>query len=142
TGLSVAIKILNSNSINAKRLAEKEVKIASRLKHPNLLRIFGAFEAGEFTIVVMELVYGHDLADRRVNDVDTILIGLSDAISEMSMAKIVHRDVKPANIMLRADNSPVLVDFGLAVELDLNATIPSLGGTPLFMPPEAFDAEW
>lgn len=64
---------------------------------------------------------------------------ICDALATLADNQIVHRDVKPQNIVVRQDGSPVLVDFGLAVDLEFAGDVPAdVSGTPYFMAPEAF----
>jgi hypothetical protein len=142
TGCLVAVKVLRSDYVAAQGQAAREALLCSRIRHRNILRVFQAQEAGEYWVMLMELVQGPDLnAVNLTPDRGRPLFGqLAAALHSLTAARIVHRDVKPANILLREqDFSPVLVDFGLAVDLTApDGIAPSISGTPFFMPPEAF----
>jgi serine/threonine-protein kinase len=92
--------------------------------------------------MLMELVQGPDLSLVRLETAGfrACFGQLADALHAVAAARIVHRDVKPANILLRpVDHTPVLVDFGLAVDLADSSQGPTpVSGTPFFMAPEAF----
>ncbi len=91
----------------------------------------------------MELVVGDDLSAAQVQSVEwkRIFGSLADAVHHMSHSNVIHRDLKPHNIIVRrSDRSPVIVDLGLSVDLQVfDPSDAGLAGTPLFMPPEAID---
>lgn len=132
---------------------QREARVMSRLRHPNAVDVFDYGEWEGQLFLVMELLRGRTLRSRMVDGEaygrsDTLRIGweMADVLVAAHDLALVHRDVKPANIMLetRADDSErvVMVDFGLAFmrthEADL-ARVTSVGlvsGTPAYMPPE------
>jgi serine/threonine protein kinase len=120
----------------------REAILCARVRHRNVLRVLRAEPAGAFWVVLMELVQGDELArgSLTAGEARTCFGQLADALLALARQRLVHRDVKPANILLRRpDHSPVLIDFGLAIDLneltDLGA---DLSGTPFYMAPEAW----
>jgi serine/threonine protein kinase len=134
TGKLVAVKLLSHGR------AVREALLAGRVRHPNVLRVLRAQPAGHYWVVLMELVQGTELGHTRPNDLRGCFIRLADALHAVAAARLVHRDVKPANVLLRSpDAAPVLVDFGLAVDLGSgDEEDAEVSGTPLFLPPEAW----
>src|SRR3954452_23757491 len=90
----------------------------------------------------MELVQGDELgrAPLAPAEAKACFGQLADALLALAKQRLVHRDVKPANILLRRpDRSPVLIDFGLAIDLaELDDYAADLSGTPFYMAPEAW----
>src|SRR3954452_21667353 len=90
----------------------------------------------------MELVQGDELgrAPLAPAEAKACFGQLADALLALAKQRLVHRDVKPANILLRRpDRSPVLIDFGLAIDLaELTDFAADLSGTPFYMAPEAW----
>ncbi len=122
-GRKVALKLLPSSFTNdPDRLArfEREARAASALNHPNILTIYevGSFEDRRF--IAAEYVEGETLRQRQsrsrleLNEVLEIAIQIASALAAAHQAGIVHRDIKPDNIMLRSDGYVKVVDFGLA----------------------------
>jgi serine/threonine protein kinase len=142
TGRIIAVKVLRSEYVAAQGLAAREALLCARLHHRNILRVFQAQPAGEFWVILMELVQGPELDTEALTPAAfrACFAQLADALGTLAQMRIVHRDVKPGNILLRRlDRSPVLVDFGLAVDLGrLPSESPEISGTPFFMAPEAF----
>ncbi len=152
-----AIKLLHPDQAGAQSLArfEREVRMTSRLTHPNTVAIFdyGRTPDGVF-YYAMELLDGLDL--QRIVELDGpqapsravhILVQVCGALAEAHAIGLVHRDIKPANIILCerggvADVAKV-VDFGLVKQLETVSTsadqtgIGAILGTPLYMSPEA-----
>ena len=99
-----------------------EARTLARFTHPNIIQVYRFFEAHGTAYIVMEYAEGETLADllkRRgtltEDELKTILLPLLAGLEDVHQAGILHRDIKPGNIMLRAlDGSPVLVDFGAA----------------------------
>jgi serine/threonine protein kinase len=145
TGLVVAVKILQREYTDGGGAAYREATIATKVQHRNVLRVFEVQQAGGFWALIMEYLRGEDLSRCRLGEdqVWPCFRQLADAIWTLGETNIVHRDLKPANIVLReVDRSPVVVDFGLAVDL----TVPdpegkAMGGTPLFMAPDALTGQ-
>ncbi|MFI6299044.1 serine/threonine-protein kinase [Nonomuraea sp. NPDC050790] len=123
-----------------------EARALARLHHPNVVTIHHIVDTPEtpHPWIVMELVPGRSLQDRIVKELlppaeaAAIGRGILAALRAAHTAGILHRDVKPANVLLRADGSPVLTDFGIAALYDtpgLTAT-GELVGSPEYIAPE------
>ena len=99
-----------------------EARVMARFKHPNIVQVQHFFQAHGTAYIVMEYVEGETLSDllkRRGTlteaELKHILLPLLAGLIDVHEAGILHRDIKPGNILLRAaDGSPVLVDFGAA----------------------------
>jgi serine/threonine protein kinase len=127
------------------RRAVREARASARLSHRNVVQIFDVLEADDGSWIVMELLSARSLRDLVAQDgplaaVEAAQIGLEilTALRAAHALGIVHRDVKPANILLAADRA-VLVDFGIAqvAETSSGATTASmLIGSPAYMAPE------
>nr|WSZ19771.1 serine/threonine protein kinase [Streptomyces canus] len=124
----------------------REARALARIDHPNVVTIHHIVDGGDGTYpwIVMELVSGGSLADRLTREpmppaeAARIGRGVLAALAAAHEAGIQHRDVKPANVLLRSDGRPVLTDFGIAAireTTSLTAT-GSIIGTPDFMAPE------
>lgn len=122
-GRKVALKLLPSSFTNdAERLArfEREARAASALNHPNILTIYevGSFDGRRF--IAAEFVDGETLRQRQAHtplnlaEVLDLSIQVMSALATAHQAGIVHRDIKPDNIMVRRDGYVKVVDFGLA----------------------------
>jgi eukaryotic-like serine/threonine-protein kinase len=148
---NVAIKRLHGGrALDAARArhvrdrAHREGRVAARLHHPRLAAIFDMVELdGEFCLV-MEYVAAPSLADLLDREgslaparVAAIGAQIAEGLAAMHERGIVHRDVKPANVMIGADDAVTVTDFGIAVVGTDPATADQLvAGTPHFMAPE------
>lgn len=149
-----AIKVLHTFLADApefKSRFEKEAQNIARLKHPNIIQVYDFdFDAeNESYYMVMELIEGGTLKDRlqelaaqnRIMPLEETLRITREAASALSYAHksgMIHRDVKPANLMLDKDNRLVLTDFGIAkMVTGPQLTITGgMVGTPAYMAPE------
>ena len=121
-GRTVAIKFLPeaiANDATALERFQREARAASALNHPNILTMYEIGEEGSRSFLVMEWIEGETLRSRmrRGMDVATAIdwgIQLARALKTAHQANIIHRDIKPDNIMVRSDGYVKLVDFGLA----------------------------
>lgn len=129
----------------------REARSLARIDHPNVVTIHHIVDGGEGTYpwLVMELVSGGSLADRLARgpmspaEAARIGRGVLAALTAAHDAGIQHRDVKPANVLLRPDGRPVLTDFGIAAireATNLTAT-GSIIGTADFMAPERISGQ-
>ena len=99
-----------------------EARILARLQHPNIIRVHHFFEAHSTAYIAMDYVEGEDLSAHLArkgtlseDELKAILYPLLSALEVVHQADFLHRDIKPGNIILRAeDGSPVLLDFGAA----------------------------
>ncbi len=122
-GRKVAIKLLPSgltkNSAHLHRF-EQEARVASSLNHPNILTIHEIGSQGGKQFIVMEFVEGETLrarlAKQRIKLLESLEVSIqvASALAAAHEAGIVHRDIKPDNIMLRADGYVKVLDFGIA----------------------------
>ena len=150
----VAVKVLpndlmgNADASFATRF-RKEALTMARLSHPGIVSVFEAGEAGRFLYIVMECVDGTDLA-RRIRHEGKLapelaiafLVQVCDALHYAHQQGVVHRDIKPGNLLLTRDGAVKIADFGLAQHLDdvlLGLTQTNVAiGTPDFLAPEAW----
>jgi eukaryotic-like serine/threonine-protein kinase len=151
TGQIVALKIMPpgmaTNKVLLKRF-EQEFRAASRLDHPNIVRALDYGDTGMSPYLVMEFVDGESLGaklDREgamaEGDAIRLIVQVAQGLHRAHKQGLIHRDVKPDNILVTADGQAKLADLGLVkeVEADLNLTRTGRGlGTPHFMAPEQF----
>src|SRR5579884_2921850 len=150
-GRVVAVKALAPEAARDKVLRERlqqEFRAASMVRHPNLVRAIDGGEEGESIFLVMEYVEGEDLwrrieRDGPLPEVEAvrIIVQVAQALHAAHGHGIIHRDVKPDNILITKDGQAKLVDLGLAKDCGGSAdlTRPAKGlGTPNFIAPEQF----
>lgn len=125
----------------------REARAAAALNHPNLITVydFGTDEEGPY--LVMELVEGRTLQDLAgeldLAEIRDLGVALANALAAIHTAGIVHRDVKPANVIM-SDRGPLLTDFGIAVDPNATAEITAPGqvvATPSYAAPEVLRGE-
>jgi tRNA A-37 threonylcarbamoyl transferase component Bud32 len=144
----VAIKILRRDLVRDKTQIERlrrEAKLLADLDHPNIVRAFDAGESNGFPFLVMEYVEGETLRDRinregALSNEEALRItrALADALERARRMGVVHRDVKPGNVLMSTSGTPKLMDLGLAKgPLDMGLTQHGATvGTPQFISPE------
>ncbi|OOG40982.1 serine/threonine-protein kinase [Polaromonas sp. A23] len=148
----VAIKTIKVENLSAEAAAEyegrfrTEARSAARLQHPNIVSVYDSDRHGDMAFLVMEFIQGEDLkhhldAGRRYS-LEESLGMVRDLLSALDYAhrqSIVHRDVKPANLLIEADGRVKLTDFGVARIQDsgeATRTQGSMVGTLKYMSPE------
>jgi serine/threonine protein kinase len=142
----VALKLIGGDFTNPRRRDRfrLEAESVARLSHPGIVAVHDVGEARGRPYLVMDLIEGGSLESRLregplpSDDAATIIRELADALHHAHDAQVLHRDVKPANVLLRGDGSPVLVDFGLAKHVDTQGPTKTgqAMGTPAYSPPE------
>ncbi|MEO5904354.1 MAG: serine/threonine-protein kinase [Gemmatimonadaceae bacterium] len=149
-GRKVVIKLLSPEltaGVNIERF-RREIQVAARLQHPHIVTLLSAGEDGDVVYYTMPFIEGESLRDSlqqtgamSVRDVVRILYDVADALAYAHGRGVIHRDIKPGNI-LRSGSHALVTDFGVAKAL--NAAMPSSGmtstgvaiGTPAYMAPE------
>ncbi len=150
-GRTVAIKVLDAKAGADPRMRDyflREARAVAQLVHPNIVTLFDAGLEGTAPYLVMELVEGEDLRNRLqrgplpMREAAQLIAAVASALDYAHARKIVHRDVKPENILVGADGAPKLMDFGVAHVMresgDRRATVI---GTPVYMAPEQIKGE-
>jgi eukaryotic-like serine/threonine-protein kinase len=141
----VAIKILSDTiSSDPEFVARfrREARVAAGLSHPNLIGIFDYAAEAERPYLVMEYVQGETLAERISRGAQTdcreLARELLGALAHIHAAGIVHRDIKPQNILIDADGRAKLIDFGIALPADATSLTRTgqFLGTARFIAPE------
>jgi branched-chain amino acid transport system substrate-binding protein len=144
----VAIKVLAPHLVWEQNFVERflrEARAAARLKHPNIVTIYDVGQEGSWYYFVMEYIEGQTLAEvikRRgamaPAEVMAVLRPLADALDYAHRQGLVHRDIKPGNVVVGPAGQVTLTDFGIAraaQEVRLTTT-GALVGTPEYMSPE------
>jgi serine/threonine protein kinase len=151
----VAIKVLPRKFNQNKEFIERfyaEGRAAAQMNHPNIVQAYDVGKAGEFHYFVMEYVDGgtvHDVIanDKRFLEKDAldIIINIADALQHAHEKGLIHRDVKPKNIMRTPSGVAKLADLGLARAIDdKEAALAEKGkayGTPYYISPEQIRGE-
>jgi eukaryotic-like serine/threonine-protein kinase len=147
-GRKVAVKRLHADGPEeAARRFEREAKVGASMSHPNLVTVFDTVADDDGVLIVMEYVTGENLAElmarRRVPSEEAVSIirQVAGALDYAHQAGVIHRDVKPANILISPDGKAKLVDLGIATASE-RTRITQVGtvlGTPSYMAPEQLE---
>ncbi len=150
TSRIVAIKVLvagRTATVRARLRAEREAEIAARLAHPAIVTVYESRTLGDGRIaLVMEFIDGVPLdeweppgetAAEKQRAVLRAFTTVCDGIHHAHMSGVIHRDLKPDNILVTADGRPVVVDFGIAKADNIHRTSTGeFAGTPAYASPE------
>jgi serine/threonine protein kinase len=154
-GRKVALKILHPElleSVVAERFL-REIKLVSQLNHPRIARLLDSGEREWLVYLAMDFINGPTLREilgqgRRLSIADTLRLGshLLDALAHAHQFGIVHRDVKPENVIISPDRGTVLLDFGIARAMvtSVSKEITRAGmtvGSSAYMSPEQINGE-
>ncbi|MDR1534436.1 MAG: protein kinase [Planctomycetota bacterium] len=146
TGQAAAIKVLHPAYAGQEEFVGRfiqEARAAARLAHPNIVKVYkvGRTSNGSYYFS-MELIrgttLGHCGGELSVPDAAGIFIGIADALDYAHRRGIIHRDIKPDNIMLDPDGEPKIMDLGIAIldRREISQTGRRVLGTPHYMSPE------
>lgn len=143
----VAVKILADElmqDVAAVAALQRECERIKALDHPNILRVDGLYRSARHAWIAMEYVSGGDLSllrGRSCAEVLRAVIPVANALAHAHRAGIVHRDVKPANVLLMSDGTPRLTDFGMALAIAEWPADRAGLGSPYSMSPQQIDGE-
>lgn len=143
----VALKVLKPDLSEDESFCQRFVQeslIVAKLHHSNIVQVYDVGEFQNNFFIAMEYLNGGDLNSRlskgiAIRDTVTIIKQAASALDFAHQKGIIHRDIKPDNIMFREDGAAVLTDFGIAKELDSDMNLTQTGlivGTPKYMAPE------
>ncbi len=141
-GCFVALKVLHEDQLQdvaALAALQRECEHVRMLEHPNILRIDGLYRAARHTWIAMEYASGGDLSQLRTRGYVEIVRAtapIAAALAHAHQAGIVHRDVKPSNVLLASDGSPRLADFGMALVAATKPAANAGRGSPYSMSPQ------
>jgi DNA-binding NarL/FixJ family response regulator len=149
TGSRVALKVLHQPPDEGAGVRNfdrflREYQIAASIEHPNVARVHDFGVADDHAFIVMEYFPLGDLRGRIKQGIPplrslTFLRQMAEALKVLHDAGVLHRDLKPGNVMLRDESSVALIDYGLSKHVELDATLTNSGeifGTPYYMSPE------
>jgi serine/threonine protein kinase len=146
-GLQLVLKMLDTRLARdpqSQARFVREYKIIQRIQNEHVVMIFDQGFASDNPWLAMEYFPGGDLSHRIQKGISSmgalkILVQMAEALDAVHTAGVVHRDLKPQNIMFRANHRLAILDFGLAREIDATTTLTQKGmvmATPLYMSPE------
>lgn len=140
----VALKFLRHEGPKAAASADvqrflREARMASSLKHPNIVTIFDVRQEDERYVIAMPFVDGRPLRRMDPGRAAEVTREVALALEAAHQAGVVHRDIKPGNIMVDNEGKPWVLDFGIARQVEGDSKITQTGavvGSPAYMPPE------
>ncbi len=144
-GRDVALKVGSAMSAAALARMEREAQALASLSHPNVVVVYEVGEIEGRVFVAMELVIGGTLAAwlrakrRTPGEIIAMVCAAGDGLAAAHASGVVHRDIKPDNILVGDDGRPRVADFGLALAGDARNDVTRAGaivGTPAYMSPE------
>eukprot|EP00066_Takifugu_rubripes_P020697 XP_011609963.1 PREDICTED: serine/threonine-protein kinase 36 [Takifugu rubripes] len=145
SGQVVALKFINKVGRSEKELQnlKREIEIMRGLQHPNIIKLFDSFETKTEIVIVTEYAEGQlyqvleDDGKLPETQVREIACQLASALYYLHSHRILHRDMKPQNVLLMKDGTVKLCDFGFARAMSFSTfVLTSIKGTPLYMCPE------
>jgi len=148
----VAVKLMRKELLNDAKALEsfyREARACARLNHTNIVHIYAFDDWEGQSYLVMELA-DHGSLDARIEklrllpELDMLDIGIkiADALNMALKHDLLHRDIKPGNILFNADHEPKLVDFGLARKAEVEHEVEDVTwGTPYYVAPEKIKRE-
>ena len=144
----VAVKVLHGDEVDGRRF-DNEVRTLAGLSHPGLLSVYDVGTCHGTSFVVMQLVEGATLRDRILDgtftpaQVRALGHQLADTLAHVHEQRVVHRDVKPSNVLLDDSDTAYLADFGLARSLGSTriTTTSQVVGTAAYLAPEQVRGE-
>ncbi len=146
-GRRVVLKILDTANAGSAEGVErflKEGRLVASLNHPYIITTYDIGIREDLVFISMEYIEGGDLKQRMHDYVEPnlaldLLLKIGGALDAVHKHGIIHRDVKPANILFRNDKTPLLTDFGIAKQMEADNDLTSTGiflGSPNYMSPE------
>jgi serine/threonine-protein kinase len=147
-GRTVALKMALAGayaSPSERERFRREAEVMAGLRHPNVVQVYDVGDADGRPYFTMEFVEGGSLAHKLTGtpqparQAAQLVATLAEAVQAAHRSGIVHRDLKPGNVLLTADGTPKISDFGLARRLDTAGGLTRTGnplGTPSYMAPE------
>ena len=150
----VALKVMNPGVASAESAArfQREIQVLSRLRHPNIIRLFAAGRHKNRLYFSMDYIEGKPLS-RLIKEAETFrdrmelvphVATIARALHYAHEQGVIHRDIKPSNVIVTEGGEPFISDFGLAKELDAAQTITLPGaaiGTAAYISPEQAEGE-
>lgn len=153
TNGDVILKVQDIHNITDPSLLKRfmqELNILSKLKHPNVAKFLGHGQIDNYAYYAMEYLPNGDLASRIERGEITVdravdyIIQIAQGLSALHDKDIVHRDIKPTNILFDKDNKPVITDLGIAKDLSSAEELTARGeilGTPYYISPEQINGK-
>jgi len=147
-GQQCAVKIISKTAMDEDEIAAltNEINILSEIDHPNVVKLYEAFETDEKLYIVLELMEGGELFDRIIeseffseNEAKEVLLPIIDAVSYWHEMDIIHRDLKPENLLYESADEESLIkisDFGLVKWVPQSTFATTACGTPGYIAPE------
>ena len=138
----VAVKVLINSSLGTQGRARllREAQAAARLNHPNIISIYDAGDADGMSYIVMELLDGDSLYEKKPSGLENLLDVLTQICQALSHAHahgIIHRDLKPENVIVTSKGVAKLTDFGLSRSMTARASFEGgIVGTVYYLAPE------
>ena len=141
----VALKIIEDTSAGVHSRFQREAKSAAAVQHPNIVNIFMVGHQENFSYIAMEYVEGSSLEEMIKNEalqeemIWRVALQICKGLQAALKAGIIHRDIKPGNILLTTENVAKLADFGLSKKINDQNHLTHNGvilGTPNYMSPE------
>jgi serine/threonine protein kinase len=150
-GRHIALKVVRQDkTANAEVLQQMEAEagVTASMNHPNVVRVYSVGNANGRFFIAMELVSGGSLdammeKQRRIPEAQVLdmAVQVAAGLKAAQQAGLVHRDIKPGNILFSDPKTAKVVDFGLAVFEQHNVAAGEVWGTPYYMPPERLQGQ-
>ena len=149
----VAVKVLKPELVNDNKFMAtflREAEITASLNHPNIVQVYAFGQHDGVYYMVVEYISGGSLDDKiaergQITELEGIEIGIAVARGldyALQRGSLIHRDIKPGNILFNASNTPKVVDFGLSLSFDTTDHFDGeIWGTPYYVAPEKLERE-